>query len=462
MVGVTGCKAYSAGFVLLLLVSLVSGDPLGACVTSTNGTIFETWGGNTNPITNPLDHAWGGFGGTWGSPIIIDPSILAMIECQENITEVQCSEFAASLNLSSAWVENGSCEVPGPPQPTDFGACMLSGGVYTGYCVDNVSNLECQQYTEMDDDISVFLLVNMSCSEFAGACRFLHVSGIVMNESLCSPQFVGDTAVWQGDACCVDGYWENSMIWITQGLCESEDMLNGTFQGIGSTCATTTSTTTTSSTTSSTLACITEGGSTPIGPGAPSCCPGLTLIGCDSPASGGGCDVCVGGGYCTYCGNGDCGTGENICNCPGDCGGSSTTTTLGGGPSPTSTSTTSTTLAGPTTTLACVAEGGSKPLVPGAPLCCPGLTGIGCDSPGAGGECDPCTGAIICTYCGNGDCGAGENICNCPADCVEVGITTTTTIQGPVPVPEFPIPFIPIFVSLAIVSMMFALTKRKS
>lgn len=31
----------------------------------------------------------------------------------------------------------------------------------------------------------------------------------------------------------------------------------------------------------------------------------------------------------------------------------------------------------------------------------------------------PAPGRFICSYCGNGVCGLGENQCNCPADCEE-------------------------------------------
>jgi hypothetical protein len=45
---------------------------------------------------------------------------------------------------------------------------------------------------------------------------------------------------------------------------------------------------------------------------------------------------------------------------------------------------------------------------------------IGCAPPAAetGGECRPgCVGASVCARCGNGECGPGENECNCPDDC---------------------------------------------
>lgn len=65
----------------------------------------------------------------------------------------------------------------------------------------------------------------------------------------------------------------------------------------------------------------------------------------------------------------------------------------------------------------CIGEGGSVPVAPGAKDCCPGLVKVPCDKPGPDGECQPCLGASICTYCGDGICGIGENSCNCSDDC---------------------------------------------
>ncbi len=71
------------------------------------------------------------------------------------------------------------------------------------------------------------------------------------------------------------------------------------------------------------------------------------------------------------------------------------------------------------TELACIEEGGSIPIIPNAPGCCSGLTTSSCAAPNEALECIPCDGASICTSCGNSLCGAGENFCNCPADCEE-------------------------------------------
>jgi len=67
--------------------------------------------------------------------------------------------------------------------------------------------------------------------------------------------------------------------------------------------------------------CIPEGGSGAVIPDGPSCCAGLTQIGCSQPIAPqfGGCSDCVGAFFCTMCGNGICGLGENKCNCPQDC-----------------------------------------------------------------------------------------------------------------------------------------------
>ncbi len=67
-------------------------------------------------------------------------------------------------------------------------------------------------------------------------------------------------------------------------------------------------------------ACIEEGGSIAVIPGGPSCCEGLSAIGCDSPQDDGSCPMgCEGSVFCANCGNDICGPGENNCNCPEDC-----------------------------------------------------------------------------------------------------------------------------------------------
>ncbi len=143
-------------------------------------------------------------------------------------------------------------------------------------------------------------------------------------------------------------------------------------------------------------ACLAEGESRPVVPNAPDCCEGLEPIGCEAPNGEGVClaEPCVGAMICADCGNGTCGPGENVCNCPADCTGEEPPE--------------------------CVAEGESKAVVPDAPECCEGLQPISCGGPAEDGSCDtPCVGASICAKCGDGTCGTGENKCNCPADCAE-------------------------------------------
>lgn len=57
--------------------------------------------------------------------------------------------------------------------------------------------------------------------------------------------------------------------------------------------------------------------------------------------------------------------------------------------------------------------------VPGpAATCCPWLESIpDCVNEGLGQPACKCTEGIMCTLCGNGKCGPGENECNCPEDC---------------------------------------------
>jgi len=52
-------------------------------------------------------------------------------------------------------------------------------------------------------------------------------------------------------------------------------------------------------------------------------------------------------------------------------------------------------------------------------VCCAGLTRISRDAPGDGGACEPAPipSLFLCSACGDGVCGDGENRCNCPGDC---------------------------------------------
>jgi hypothetical protein len=67
----------------------------------------------------------------------------------------------------------------------------------------------------------------------------------------------------------------------------------------------------------------------------------------------------------------------------------------------------------------CIPEGGEGPVIPEAPDCCPGLVEIGKYFIEEG-TCIPMLGVFVCTSCGDGICGPGENVCNCPEDCVPV------------------------------------------
>lgn len=136
--------------------------------------------------------------------------------------------------------------------------------------------------------------------------------------------------------------------------------------------------------------CVGEGGSVPVVPGAPECCPGLVKVPCDKPDEHGECSMCVGASLCTYCGDGECGTGENLCNCPSDCDGE------------------------------CLGLGGTFLDFNTAGKCCPGLKPVpDCDiGPGDGCSCPKCP-CYICLPCGDGVCGPFEHVCNCAEDCPE-------------------------------------------
>jgi len=69
----------------------------------------------------------------------------------------------------------------------------------------------------------------------------------------------------------------------------------------------------------------------------------------------------------------------------------------------------------------CVTEGEMFPQGSGK-MCCEGLLGLPeCEEIALGEDpCAPvcaCNEVIICVACGDGDCGPGENVCTCPADC---------------------------------------------
>ncbi len=101
---------------------------------------------------------------------------------------------------------------------------------------------------------------------------------------------------------------------------------------------------------------------------------------------------CSGSEVCTHCGNGFCGAGEDACNCPADC----------------------------HAVVGCVDAGQPVDLSPGHPQCCPNLVVNSGAGPNPDGSC-PLGGvgaSWVCLAVGDGNCGAGENICNSHADCV--------------------------------------------
>ncbi len=83
----------------------------------------------------------------------------------------------------------------------------------------------------------------------------------------------------------------------------------------------------------------------------------------------------------------------------------------------------------------CVGEGKSYATGPYPPnsnitiaKCCEGLTAVSVSFVGDTGICATQTDSSMCTKCGNGECGLGENICNCPKDCPSN--TTTSKCIG--------------------------------
>ena len=65
----------------------------------------------------------------------------------------------------------------------------------------------------------------------------------------------------------------------------------------------------------------------------------------------------------------------------------------------------------------CSGEGDVISLLDPEQVCCPGLDMIEVSEPTSGGLCMTVGDMAICAYCGDGACGLGENICNCPVDC---------------------------------------------
>ncbi|MBS3073286.1 right-handed parallel beta-helix repeat-containing protein, partial [Candidatus Pacearchaeota archaeon] len=120
-----------------------------------------------------------------------------------------------------------------------------------------------------------------------------------------------------------------------------------------------------------------------------------------------------GGGTTAKCGDGSCNGDETCSTCPGDCGlcytcgnkicESTKGETLENCPSD-----------------CCATEG--QIIIGDEQKCCSPLTSIRNRVPGLSGCVDPINLANICINCGNGVCGTGENICNCPSDCINVTV----------------------------------------
>ncbi len=98
--------------------------------------------------------------------------------------------------------------------------------------------------------------------------------------------------------------------------------------------------------------------------------------------------------FCTPCGDGVCAAPESDCNCPADC--------------------------APVTPV-CLPEGATGQWDSGvAAQCCEGLSAVPAAhavSEGKGVVCESNSAEYVCTKCGDGQCGAGENGCRCPQDC---------------------------------------------
>ncbi|MDD5026753.1 MAG: hypothetical protein PHH13_05285 [Candidatus Peribacteraceae bacterium] len=134
--------------------------------------------------------------------------------------------------------------------------------------------------------------------------------------------------------------------------------------------------------------CVKEGDYGPVIQNAPTCCVGLTQISNAIPGRDNQCIMSLGSFLCAKCGDGLCGAGENRCNCKADC------------------------------PMECLLEGETGSAVLNSLPCCEGLKGAPVSFPGPEGSCSvSIMEQHICIRCGNGECGKGENRCNCPEDC---------------------------------------------
>jgi hypothetical protein len=64
----------------------------------------------------------------------------------------------------------------------------------------------------------------------------------------------------------------------------------------------------------------------------------------------------------------------------------------------------------------CIEEGQNGAVIPGN-NCCSGLESLTPHQKDSYGNCQPLIGSFVCAKCGNGECGLGEDYCNCPSDC---------------------------------------------
>ncbi len=143
------------------------------------------------------------------------------------------------------------------------------------------------------------------------------------------------------------------------------------------------------------------------------CCEGLMRSTQWSVGSDGSCNKPSDVWTCVKCGRDKiCGLGETICNCPMECAYQLPEGTPGN----------------------CIAEG--KQGVVARDRCCPGLQARTVNPKGSSGDCTLTQKVFICTNCGDGRCGTGENRCNCQ-DCVtypqssSLSSALTLTLDGP-------------------------------
>lgn len=194
------------------------------------------------------------------------------------------------------------------------------------------------------------------------------------------------------------------------------------------------------------------------------CCEGLEPVECLQYPNNQGNNTCIPWDgeichICVACGDGDCGTGENPCNCPADCapdcrqnnscsegyvcdpetgdcvvdcrmvncGPDQNCIVCGEG----EICDMETGLCVPDTT--CIGEGGTFESFQNENPCCAGLVPVPDHFPENGTCVGPNCPCFICTKCGtdDGSCSLGENRCNCPEDCVTAhNCTANECIDG--------------------------------